>query len=406
MFEITGKYATALITTDDIEEEAIAQITELVNSPASLNSKIVIMPDVHAGKGCVIGTTMTITDRVVPNLVGVDIGCGVSAYEIKLNKPIDFERLQKVIDEKVPSGFNVHDHEDATTEALIETLRCPLPNEARSRILRSMGTLGGGNHFISVEVSSVNQTPYLIIHTGSRSLGTLVARHYQEVAEKGTMAKATQSFVEKLKAEGRHTEIQSELGKFKQNSTEFSKSKALAFLTGQDMEDYMYDMQIAQKFAQRNRNQIAKTILLGIGARYSGPDIESVHNYIEVTPVETILRKGAVATDVHNFLVPLNMRDGTLVYWGLYFNTEWNYSGPHGAGRKMSRSGAKKTLQLEDFKESMKGIWSKSVGQSTLDEAPMAYKDGQSIEDALDGQYELADHLIPIFNFKASDEVE
>lgn len=405
MFEITGKYATALITTDDIEEEAIAQITELVNSPASMNSKIVIMPDVHAGKGCVIGTTMTITDRVVPNLVGVDIGCGVSAYPINVDGPIDFEAVQAAINKCVPSGFNVHEQEDYYTTHLIKQLRLPIPKQAHSRIVRSLGTLGGGNHFISIEVDSKTAKPFLVIHTGSRSLGTLIARHYQEIAEKHTMAKASAKLIEKLKMDGKFSEIQAKLEAFKRESTDFAKNKELAFLTGTDMEDYLHDMQVAQRFAHLNRVQIAHAIFLELGWEMPYDHIESVHNYIEIDEKGTILRKGAVATDGDYFLVPLNMKDGTLVYEGRK-NPDWNFSGPHGAGRRMSRSTAKKTLSLDEFKESMQGIWSASVGQSTLDEAPPAYKEWESIAGALDEQYTLVHHLIPVFNFKASDEVE
>lgn len=394
MFEITGKYATALITTDDIEEEAIAQITELVNSPASMNSKIVIMPDVHAGKGCVIGTTMTIVDRVVPNLVGVDIGCGVSAYKISGN--ISFSALQDVIDRYVPSGFNVHSVASDIFDERLKDLKTPLSAEDLNRVRCSIGTLGAGNHFISVEQDG--DDTYLVIHTGSRILGTRIAKYHQEIAETKTRSGEIDKVIADLKAQGRQAEIQAEIARFKKEQTEFANTKDLAFLVGQEMEDYLNDVKIAQEFAYLNRTAIAMTILGCLGLKYDG-HIDSVHNYIDTD--EMVLRKGAIKAS-KLFLVPLNMRDGTLICAGSD-NPDWNHSAPHGAGRAMSRSRARKELNVEDFKETMKDVWSASVGANTLDEAPDAYKPAEEIKQIISKEYEVISHLKPLFNFKASE---
>lgn len=396
MFELKGKYANALITTDNIEQEAIAQIARLISHPASLNSKIVIMPDVHAGAGCVIGTTMTITDRVVPNLVGVDIGCGVVAYKIP-SKNIDFAKLQGVIDKYVPSGMQVHESESRVVGLLIDGLSIVLPQKTRSRILCSMGTLGGGNHFISVESDGTDS--YLIIHTGSRNLGLQVAHHHQDKAEEIAKTSGVTALIAKLKAEGRMSEIESAIREYKEShESEFSRSKDLAFLTGLEMGAYLNDLGIAQTFASMNRFHIAMTIFDGMEWRM-GEFVESVHNYIDLDSMT--LRKGAIEAK-GLFLVPLNMRDGTLLCRGKE-NPEWNNSAPHGAGRAMSRSVAKRELSVEDFKDTMKDIWSSSVNASTLDEAPDAYKPAEEIKRLVSEQYEVVAHLKTLFNFKAQD---
>lgn len=394
MFDIKGKYATAFITTDNIEEEAIAQVTELVNSPASFASKIVIMPDVHAGKGCVIGTTMTIVDRVVPNLVGVDIGCGVSAY--KITSDINFKDLQDIIDRYVPSGFNVHSEASDVFDEQLRKLKTPLEIDDITRIRRSIGTLGGGNHFISVEMDGPDC--HLVIHTGSRILGTRIAKYHQGIAEEGTRAEEIANMIRQLKAQGRQAEIQPTLEKFKKEQTDFANTKALAFLQGAEMEDYLNDVKIAQEFASLNRKMIAVTIMNCLGLKYAG-HIESVHNYIDTD--EMVLRKGAIKAS-ELFLVPLNMRDGTLICAGSS-NPDWNHSAPHGAGRAMSRSRARKELNVEDFKETMKDVWSASVNTSTLDEAPDAYKPAEEIKAIVSKEYEVVSHLKPVFNFKASE---
>jgi len=396
MFELKGKYANALVTTDNIEQEAIAQIARLISHPASLNSNIVIMPDVHAGAGCVIGTTMTITDRIVPNLIGVDIGCGVVAYKIPA-QDIDFEQLQSVINNYIPSGMQVHEVENFDVGFLLAGLSTPLPAKTASRIKCSMGTLGGGNHFISVESDGTNH--YLIIHTGSRNLGLQVARHHQDKAEDLVKNSGVQALIARLKVEGKAQEIEREVKAYKEaHEDELNQSKDLAFLTGTEMGAYLNDLEIAQMFAYKNRRMIAETIFNKMGW-IVGQKIESVHNYIDFN--EMILRKGAIRAS-GLFLVPLNMRDGTLICQGKE-NLTWNNSAPHGAGRTMSRSTAKKTLNVEDFKETMKDIWSASVNESTLDEAPDAYKPAEEIKKLVSEQYEVVTHLKTLFNYKAQD---
>lgn len=394
MFEIKGKYATALITTQNIEEEAIAQITELVNNEASKNSYIAIMPDVHAGAGCVIGTTMTITDRVVPNLVGVDIGCGVLAVEIQ-NENLDFAALQEVIDKYVPAGFNVHASEEREFN-LLNNLKTPLDAKTKSHILRSVGTLGGGNHFISVESNGTEN--FLCIHTGSRNLGIRVAKYHQDKAVKTLQSVDTKGMIEELKANGQEHLIAAKLKEIKDNKVSFNKD--LAYLTGQEMKDYLFDLDIAQMYAKMNRRKIAFTIFKNMNWEV-GRIIESVHNYIDTE--DMILRKGSVAAPIGElFLVPLNMKDGTLICHGKE-NEAWNQSAPHGAGRAMSRRKAKDTINLQDYKDEMEGIWSTSVNQSTLDEAPAAYKPAEEIKGILSETYEVVTHLHTLFNFKASE---
>ena len=391
MFEIKGKYATALITTDNIEEEAIAQITTLVNNPASEGSKIAIMPDVHAGKGCVIGTTMTIKNRVVPNLVGVDIGCGVLALEVPMN--IDYVKLQEVINRSVPAGMNVHNKQkNFEMDRELTELKTHLGAKEMQRIKNSIGTLGGGNHFISIETDG--EKAYLIIHSGSRNLGTQIAKYHQGIAIKNMKVQDNTELIAKLKAEGRAKEISQALA----NLPKSEMTEDLAYLEGDAMLDYLHDVKIAQEYAQQNRLHMAYAIFRGMGWVQKHA-IESVHNYIDTEAM--MLRKGAIAAN-EMFLVPLNMKDGTLICKGKE-NVTWNNSAPHGAGRAMSRSKAKQLLNVEDFKEEMKDVWSATVNQSTLDEAPAAYKPAEEIKALIGEQYEVVRHLKTVFNFKASE---
>lgn len=393
MFEIKGKYAVALVTTENIEEEAIGQITELVNHECSEGSKIVIMPDVHAGAGCVIGTTMTITNRVVPNLVGVDIGCGVLAVEI-LDKELDFDKLQSVIDKYVPSGFNVHEEELGDYSGL-QWLNTPLKKDDKSHILRSIGTLGGGNHFISVEGDG--EKNYLVIHTGSRNLGTKVAKYYQDMAVKSFKGKGSSELIKELKESGQEQLISDKLKELKLKEKSFNKD--LAYLSGMSMSFYLFDLMIAQNYAELNRNVINTTIFEKMGWSM-GEYIESVHNYINTDTM--ILRKGSVEAPIGElFLVPLNMKDGTLICRGEE-NEEWNQSSPHGAGRSMSRRKAKDSISLQDYENDMVGVWSTSVNENTIDESSFAYKPALEIEEIISQKYEVVRHLKTLFNFKAN----
>lgn len=395
---INGKYAAAHVMTDDVEQAAIDQIQNLVNSKAAEGSLVAIMPDVHAGKGCTIGTVMTIGDRVVPNLVGVDIGCSVYAYKIgEKDFKVDFENLQRVIDAFVPSGRKVHDAPALGNRAFgfSGKFKMPVSKDQIQYLDRSIGTLGGGNHFISVEVGESGT--YLLIHSGSRNLGTMVARYYQELAVKNIRKVDNSKLIAELKAAGRHKEIAAELAKVEVEVID----PDLAYLEGQDAKNYLTDMAAAQLYAHLNRETMAKTIFYHMDWEYSGA-IRTQHNYIDTE--RGILRKGAVAAYVNEpFLVPLNMRDGTLIFVAEEERPDWLFSAPHGAGRKLSRTQAKKNLSMEDYEGGMEGIWSASVNENTLDEAPEAYKNAETIADLLEDVYTLCDHLKPVFNFKAND---
>ena len=394
---INGKYAAAHVMTDDIEQAAIEQVQALTDAKVSEGCKIAIMPDVHAGKGCTIGTVMTIKDRVCPNLVGVDIGCGVLAVHLgeKKAEDIDFQLLQEAIDEYVPSGRNVHPNQKDMMRGRLGELTFKLSEKEATHLDRSLGTLGGGNHFISIESGKTGN--YLLIHSGSRHLGVLVAQHHQRLAEKAQdNSKAKKDLIDRLKREGREHEISAALRAFPEPEKE-----DLAYLSGAQAEDYLNDMKIAQDYARANRLTMAIRIVARMGWAPFWT-IESVHNYIDTE--KKILRKGAVAAEPNSgFLVPLNMRDGTLIYMSKGENgSEWLDSAPHGAGRRKSRTKARAEGNLEEYKKSMEGIWSASVNEATLDENPNAYKDANSIIEILDKNFTKIDHLIPVFNFKAN----
>lgn len=378
-----------------LEEEASEQIFKFKNHPVSDGSKIRIMPDAHAGAGCTIGTTMTITDRVCPNLVGVDIGCGVLACHIP-DRNIDLEKLDSVIKENIPSGMNIRN--DYCVDPFIDNFKCPIDKE---RATRSMGTLGGGNHFI--EVDRVYSDNFLVIHTGSRHLGLEVANYYQKLAEKyfnKPPKEKADEIIRHCKDRNEEKEIQSRLAELKL-SYEANGSRELAYLRGDDMNDYLHDMELAQKYATHNRELIAEIIFCMMGWKYSADsNIESVHNYIDTR--NGILRKGAVSAQKGEYIViPMNMRDGTLFCVGKG-NEDWNFSAPHGAGRSMSRTKAKKTVTIDEFKDSMSGIYSTTVCEDTLDESPFAYKDKNEIMECISETCEVSCVARPIYNFKAT----
>ena len=395
---IAGKYAAAHVMTDDVEQAAIDQVENITNGKFSEGQKIAVMPDVHAGKGGPIGLVMTVGDKIVPNLVSVDIGCGVYAYKIGENDfKVDFENLQRVIDAFVPSGRKVHDAPALGNRAFgfSGKFKMPVSKDQIQYLDRSIGTLGGGNHFISVEVGESGT--YLLIHSGSRNLGTMVARHYQELAVKNIRKVDNSKLIAALKAAGRHKEIAAELAKVEVEVID----PDLAYLEGQDAKNYLIDMAAAQLYAHLNRETMAKTIFYHMDWEYSGA-IRTQHNYIDTE--RGILRKGAVAAYVNEpFLVPLNMRDGTLIFVAEEERPDWLFSAPHGAGRRLSRTQAKKNLSMEDYESGMEGIWSASVNENTLDEAPEAYKNAETIADLLEDVYTLCDHLKPVFNFKANN---
>lgn len=382
----------AVIYAETFEYEAYSQIKKLINFEPYQDAKVRIMPDAHAGKGCTVGTTMTITDALTPNLVGVDIGCGMLTVKLK-NKEIDFVKLDEVINTKVPSGFSVHNESKRKFD--FTNLRCQKHVDL-GRASLSIGSLGGGNHFIEVGKSEKNGSIYLIIHSGSRKLGGDTCKYYQDKAFQkiNEMSKVKAELVEQLKKEGREKEIATALKKIKKPRTD----KELAYLTAADLEDYLNDMAIVQKFATVNRETMAEIILKEAGLQ-EVERFETIHNYIDFKRM--ILRKGAVSAEKGEvLLIPINMRDGSLLCVGKG-NEDWNYSAPHGAGRLMSRSKAKQQIRIEEFKSSMTDVYSTSVGFATIDEAPQAYKSIDEIRNAITDTVEVVDVLKPLYNFKA-----
>jgi RNA-splicing ligase RtcB len=356
------------------------------------------MPDVHAGKGCTIGTTMTVHDKAVPNIVGVDIGCGM--YTVCLgDQEIDLVKLDEAA-HYVPSGKNVWEGRQERFD--LERLRCYRSLKDTKRLERSLGTLGGGNHFIEVERAG-DGTAYLVIHSGSRNLGKQVAEIYQQLAidlnkGKETYFQERDAIIQEYKATGRRKEIQDALKKISWNARETTMPEDLCYLYGQYLEDYLYDVEICQEFARRNREKMAE-VLLDRAGLVGGEAFHTIHNYIDTD--EMILRKGAIAAhDGEKVLIPINMKDGSVLAVGKG-NPEWNYSAPHGAGRLMSRRTAKETLSMEQYRAMMAGIYTTSVSEETLDEAPMAYKSLEDIIDVIKESVDVIDILKPIYNFKA-----
>lgn len=374
-----------------IEHDAFQQIKNMANFEAYVDSKIRVMPDCHAGAGCTIGTTMTIDDKITPNLVGVDIGCGMLTIKLK-DTAIDVVGLDEVIDKHVPSGFNTHDSSKAKFN--FDEIRCGKHVDL-VRGSKSLGTLGGGNHFIEVGQGS-DGTYFLIIHSGSRNLGNQVARYYQNLAWKNVneMKTVREQMIKKLKSEGKSATIAAELKKIQKPRA----NKELAYLMGDDYDDYMHDMKLIQEYAVLNRRTMANIIISNMGWSEDS-SFETIHNYIDFK--RRILRKGAVRAEKGELLlIPINMRDGSLVCIGKG-NEDWNYSAPHGAGRLLSRSKAKAKLDLDEFKSQMTDVYTTSVGQSTLDEAPDAYKSIDEIKECITDTVDIVDTLKPIFNFKA-----
>lgn len=402
MFEIKGTCATAICYATVVEEEAIGQIRRMCDYPFTSGSVIRIMPDVHAGKGCTIGTTMTIADKAVPNIVGVDIGCGM--YTVELGKvDIDFQRVDEAA-HYIPSGKNVW--EGRTERFDLTGLRCYRELKQAARLERSLGTLGGGNHFIEID-EAADGTKYLVIHSGSRNLGKQVAEIYQQLAVdlhsgKGDYFQAREALIRDYKAQGRRGEIQAALAELSRSYQAKTPDvpEDLCWLYGTYLEDYLHDVEICQTFARRSRERMARIILERTGMTAVSA-FHTIHNYIDTN--EMILRKGAIAAHAGEMiLIPINMRDGSVLARGRG-NPEWNFSAPHGAGRLMSRSKARETLNLEAFQKTMEGIYTTSVNASTLDEAPMAYKSLEDILPVIRDSVDIIEVLKPIYNFKASD---
>ncbi|MBR0130505.1 MAG: RtcB family protein [Firmicutes bacterium] len=398
MFEIKGKVTTAICYAKVVEDEAIEQIRRMCDYDFTEGCSVRIMPDVHAGVGCTVGTTMTVKDKAVPNVVGVDIGCGM--YTVKLaEKDIDFEKVDEAC-HFVPSGRNVW---EGRREAFDLTgLACYRELKEIPRLKRSLGTLGGGNHFIEIEAAA-DGTKYLVIHSGSRNLGKQVAELYQKLAielnqGKEEYFKARQEIIDSYKAQGRRSEIQAALAALKWTPRDASIPNDLCYVYGEYLKDYLHDVDICQRFASRSREIMAEVIMerAGLTAEES---FHTIHNYIDVD--EMILRKGAIAAHEGELvLIPINMRDGSILARGKG-NPEWNCSAPHGAGRIMSRTKAKEILDMDAYRQAMDGIYTTSVNELTLDEAPMAYKSLDDILDVVRETVDVIEILKPIYNFKA-----
>lgn len=362
---IIGEYSTALVYSNELEDGARDQIKKLLDQDYMFGKYVRIMPDVHQGIGCVIGFTCNMGNIVIPNIVGVDIGCGMLTVELG-RVDIDLVKLDEYIRKNIPSGTKTHRDPVVKFEKLKE-LKCYDQLKKQERFDKSIGTLGGGNHFIEVGKDSKNLL-YLIIHSGSRNLGKQIADYYQKVA-------------------------------IKNKSDKYSKE--LCYLEGNERDDYLHDMNIAQEYAKLNREVMAEVIVKGIFNK-SFKDYKyfhTVHNYIDFK--DNITRKGAIAAyDDQLLLIPINMRDGSLLAKGKG-NMDWNYSAPHGAGRVMSRKEANDAGSLEEFRESMKGVYSTSIHKGTLDESPFAYKSMEEIIGAIEDTVDIIDRIVPVYNFKA-----
>ncbi|MCL2398925.1 MAG: RtcB family protein [Defluviitaleaceae bacterium] len=368
MLEMQGKYNSAKIFNDNVEETVLSQIYELLNQPFAEGSKIRFMPDVHAGMGCAIGTTMTIKDKIVPNLVGVDIGCGMETVLLK-EKHIEFKKLDKAIHQYIPAGFDTRKTPHHYVDKIdLTELRCAKHMKMERAIL-SIGTLGGGNHFIEL-AKDEDENLFLIVHSGSRNLGKQAAEYYQKMAVKDLKEK------------------------------DIAAPKSLAYVSGSLFDDYLHDMAMIQNYADINRKAIIKELEKRVG--FSVEDsFSTIHNYIDLNM--KILRKGAIsAKNGEKVLIPMNMRDGSLICVGKG-NDDWNQSAPHGAGRVMSRSAAKERITLTQFEKAMEGIYSTTISKKTIDEAPFAYKPMEEIIANIGDTVDIIKTLKPLFNFKAAE---
>lgn len=401
MIEIRGKYNQAKIFTDVVDSASIAQVQELCNQEFAAQSRIRLMPDIHAGKGCTIGTTMTIADKVVPNLVGVDIGCGMETVRIRESR-LELEKLDKLIYSRIPSGFSIREKAHRYLDKIdLSQLYCA-GHVDLLRAEKSIGTLGGGNHFIEVDKDDEGNL-YIVVHSGSRHLGVEVASYYQDQGYRVlncTDEASVKAFVEQLKAQGRDKEISRELKKLK-NTKRTSVPRELAYVQGELFEQYIHDMKLVQQFAMLNRQAMMDEILKGMKLHVE-EQFTTIHNYIDTD--QMILRKGAVSAQAgEKLLIPINMRDGSLICVGKG-NADWNFSAPHGAGRLMSRAQAKQSFTVSEFKKQMAQIYTTSVNKTTLDECPMAYKGMDAILDNIGPTAEVVKIIRPIYNFKAGEE--
>lgn len=399
MITIEGLYNAAVCYTSQLEDKAAEQIKTVCNQEVFADCKIRIMPDVHAGKGCTIGTTMAITGKIAPGMVGVDIGCGMETVQVDTDS-LDFERLDKVIHKHIPSGFDIRKIPHKYTNDIdLSELRCA-QHVNLDRAYRSVGTLGGGNHFIEVGLAESGGL-YIVVHSGSRHIGCEVADYYQNEgynALRGCARHQIEAVIASLKADGRQNEIQPTINRLKAQ-TAIPVPKDLAYVEGALFDDYIHDMKIMQRYAVLNRQAMIDTILVGM--RLSAVKaFTTIHNYIDTEAM--ILRKGAVsAKDGEELLIPVNMRDGSLICVGKG-NPDWNFSAPHGAGRLMSRSRARYELTMAQYQTEMSGVYSTCVLPGTLDESPMAYKPIDEIIAQIEPTVEILERIKPLYNFKAT----
>lgn len=404
MFTIKGKYSEIKIFASIIEDEALNQLYQMANHPVTEGCNVAVMPDVHAGKGICIGYTQEIKGRVQPNAVSVDIGCGMLVLKVSKDFIMDLPKLDKVIHQKIPSGMNHRDSKHPFADKThLQDLICPVN---RDRLLLSVGSVGSGNHFIEVDTDE-NGDYYIVIHSGSRHLGIEVAKYHQNKAIEYWMAGGVEfnigrsKLIQDLKSSGRQAEIAEALKKYDEKKVKMPAE--LAYLEGPLMEDYLHDMKIAQEYAMLNREAMLDVIIseMGIKKRHILDKFCTIHNYIDLDNM--ILRKGAISLQKDELaIIPINMADGSLIVKGRG-NSDMNCSGPHGAGRLMSRSKAKETLKMEDYKASMEGIYTTCVGTATIDEAPQAYKPIESILENIKDNADVVTRIRPIYNFKSSE---
>lgn len=415
MITLEGKYNQAKIFTDTCDQATKSQVQNLLNQSCVEGAQIRIMPDCHAGAGCVIGTTMTIRDKVIPNLVGVDIGCGMLATKLK-EKRIDLPKFDSVSQAEIPSGMRMRSAPHSLADTMsAEELACfhrPNCHVSQEVFSLSLGTLGGGNHFWELDKDEEGCV-WLVVHTGSRRNGKDVAEYYQREAyeslnslgekRKADIAAQKAAFIQRMRAEGREKEINKLLSEWQASlpEAEITVPYEVAWCEGKLFDDYVHDMHIMQRYAQLNRRIITETILKKCKL-HAVEQFETIHNYIDMDHM--ILRKGSVSAQAgERLLIPINMRDGALICVGKG-NLDWNESAPHGAGRLMSRSEAKSSISMKDYKEAMSGIYTTCVNKGTLDESPMAYKPMDEIMANIEPTAEIVSRIKPIYNFKAGDE--
>ena len=415
MITIEGKYNSAKVFAATCDPATVAQVTSLLNQPCAEGARIRIMPDCHAGAGCVIGTTMTIRDKVIPNLVGVDIGCGMLATRLKEQR-IDLPKFDSVSQAEIPAGMKMRSAPHSLAETVsAEALACyrrPNCRVSAEVFALSLGTLGGGNHFWELDRDE-DGSVWLVVHTGSRRSGKDVAEYYQRAAyedlnglgekRKADLAARQAAFIRRLRDEGREKEISRLLPEWqaKQADPPVSVPYEVAWCAGSLFDDYIHDMRVMQEYARLNRRIITETILRKCKL-HAADQFETVHNYIDTERM--ILRKGSVSARAgERLLIPMNMRDGALICEGLG-NPDWNESAPHGAGRLMSRSDARSSISMKDYRDAMKGIYTTCVSKGTLDESPMAYKPMDEIMAQIGPTARIVSRIRPIYNFKAGDE--